>query len=97
MRVDPSGTSQIVPTAVGSAQRAAARAAEAPAGTDPGSFAPSSDLAGLLAAVRRAPDVRAGAIESAAAKLAAGALDTPEAAADAAKGLLDSGDAAPAG
>jgi len=58
------------------------------------SFQPTADLTKLLAAVRAAPDVRADAVASAAARLAAGAYDTPEAAGDAARAYLDGGAAA---
>ncbi|WP_193376957.1 hypothetical protein [Frigoriglobus tundricola] len=48
-----------------------------------------------MASVRQAPDVRTDAVAAAAAKLAAGTLNTPQAAADAAKGFIESGDANP--
>lgn len=95
MRIDPTGTPQVSTGAVGPAPRSAAKGSEpaaAPA-ADPGAFALSADLTALLAQVRQAPEVRAAVVESAAAQLEAGTFGTPEAAADAAKALLDSGDA----
>ncbi len=95
MRIEPTGVPAIAPKAVDSAPRTAAKSSEsAPAG-DAESFALSGDLAALLTAARQAPEVRAEVIEAAAANLAAGVFDTPEAAAAAAKALLDSGDTAP--
>jgi hypothetical protein len=96
MRIEPTGTSPIAPKPVESAPRAAVKSADATGGAgEAESFALSGDLAALLAAVKQAPEVRVEVIEAAAAQLAAGAFDTPEAAAEAAKALLDSGDAAP--
>jgi hypothetical protein len=96
MRVDPTGTPPILPKPVASTARTPSGTADpAAAPTDAGSFAPSADLASLLAAVRQTPEVRSGVVEAAAAKLAAGELSTPQAAADSAKALHDSGDAAP--
>jgi hypothetical protein len=95
MRIEPTGTSPVAPKAVGQPVRPAGTAGAAGAVPEGESFAPSGDLASLLAAVRQAPDVRTDAVASAAAQLAAGALTTPAAAADAAKGLLGSGDLAP--
>ncbi len=96
MRVDPTGPSPIVPSAAGSAPRTAAKSSDAsePA-TESSSFAPSAGLAALLASVRQAPEVRTDAVAAASAKLAAGTLNTPQAAADAAKGFIESGDANP--
>jgi hypothetical protein len=92
MRIEPTGIPQLPPGAP--APRSGAKAADAAAPVaDSGAFAPSADLAALLSAVKQAPDVRAEVIEAAAAQLAEGAFATPEAAADAAKALLDSGDA----
>lgn len=97
MRVDSTNASPILPKALGATPPPAARAGDTPGAVgESESFAPSADLAALLVAVRQSPEVRADVIESAAAKLAAGAFDTPEAAADAARALLDSGDASPA-
>jgi hypothetical protein len=96
MRIEPTGSPPIAPKAVGSAPRAAAAAEPATGNVgDAESFALSGDLAALLAAVKQLPEVRAEVIESAAAQLAAGVFDAPEAAAGAAKALLDSGDTAP--
>jgi len=92
MQVNPSGTyPQVARPTPETATRAVGPAAggEEVAGP-PGvsSFQPTADLTKLLAAVRETPDVRADAVASAAARLAAGAYDTPEAAGDAARALL---------
>jgi hypothetical protein len=97
MRIEPTGTGPVTSKPVESAPRPAVKSADS-ASTGVGeaeSFALSGDLAALLSAVRQAPDVRVEVIEAAAAQLAAGTFDTPEAAAAAAKTLLDSGDTAP--
>jgi hypothetical protein len=52
------------------------------------SFTPTGELAALLSAVRQAPEVRTDAIESVASRLASGELETPEAAADTARTLI---------
>lgn len=95
MRIEPTGINPIAPKPVGAAPRGAGASAPEPAAGEAESFALSGDLAALLAAVKQAPEARAEVIESAAAQLAAGTFDTPEAAAAAAKTLLDSGDLAP--
>jgi hypothetical protein len=99
MQVNPTGSQSPIPqTAAGAAARAgrAAQSAGAPAGaTDAESFALTGELTALLAAVKQTPEVRAAVIESVAARLAAGELATPEAAADAARTLLASGDLTP--
>ncbi|MBN9120340.1 MAG: hypothetical protein J0I06_14480 [Planctomycetes bacterium] len=97
MRIEPTGTAPIASKPVESAPRAAAKSADGATGAagDAESFSLSGDLTALLAAVRQTPDVRTQVIESAATNLAAGVFDTPEAAAGAARALLDSGDAAP--
>ncbi|SRR6266542_1464777 len=92
MRVDPLGTPPpLKQTAATTAPRTARSTESSNAGTvaDAGSFTPTSELAALLTAVKQAPEVRAEVIESVAARLAAGELDTPEAAADTARALLD--------
>lgn len=97
MRVDPSGShTPITQTAANPAARPAGKGTSA-AGSAPdtGAFTLTEELAGLLAAVRQAPEVRAAVVESVAARFAAGEFGTPEAAADAARNLLSSGDAAP--
>lgn len=98
MRIEPTGVPSVAPKTVGAAPRAATgKASETGAGVGEAteSFAPSADLAALLAAARQAPDVRTEVIESVAAQLAAGTFDTAAAAADAANTLLSSGDLAP--
>ncbi|MBA4065272.1 MAG: hypothetical protein C0501_16485 [Isosphaera sp.] len=89
MRVVPSGgPTPPPPPTPSTGPRPAARA------TDPAEaeeFAPTGELARLLEAVRQAPDVRADVVADVAARLAAGELDTPAAAADAARGLLRDG------
>jgi hypothetical protein len=94
MRIEPTGIPAVASKPVESAPRGATKSAE-PAATETASFAPSADLAALLAQVRQTPDVRTEVIESAAANLASGAFDTPAAAAAAAHALLDTGDTAP--
>jgi hypothetical protein len=47
-------------------------------------------LAKLLTAIRQTPDIRSDAVESASARVASGALSTPEAATETARALLDS-------
>jgi hypothetical protein len=91
MRVDPLGTPPpLKQTTAGTAPKAA-RSPESPspnAVSDAGSFTPTSELTALLTAVKQAPDVRPEVVESVAARLASGELDTPEAAADTARSLL---------
>lgn len=90
MRIDPLGTP--LPPAKASATSAAKPAASGTdstvAASDSNSFTPTSELTALLAAVRQSPEVRTDIIESVAAKLESGEIDTPEAAADAARTLL---------
>jgi hypothetical protein len=97
MRIEPTGTPPLTSKPVESAPRTAAPSA-APAGGagEAESFALSADLAALLTAVKQAPEVRADVIESVAARLAVGEMDTPEAAADAARALLADPPAPPA-
>ena len=100
MRIEPTGSPPVSPKAVNSAPRPATPAvggtASATGGVaEVGAFAPSGDLASLLAAVHQTPDVRPEAIESAAAQLSTGGLNTPAAATDTAKALLSSGDLTP--
>jgi hypothetical protein len=94
MRVDPTGVQPPIRPTTGTAARPAdkagdASASAAAAGAD-GTFTPTAELARLLTAVAESPDVRTEVIESVAARLANGEFDTPEAAADAARVLLDS-------
>lgn len=97
MRVDPTGSqSPITKTTANPAPRTAGKATAATGSTpDTGTFTLTDELAGLLDAVRQAPDTRADVIEAAAARLASGEFNTPEAATDAARTLLSSGDTAP--
>jgi hypothetical protein len=86
MRVEPStGPTPPPPAGPKPASRSSAPAAEAE------EFAPTGELARLLEAVRGTPDVRADVVADVAARLAAGELDTPAAAAGAARGLLNDG------
>lgn len=92
MRIDPTGINpQPVRSSGSTPARGADRPADAagPAATDPTSFTLTGDLARLLSAVRNAPEVRAEVVEATATKLAAGELDTPAAAADTARSVLD--------
>jgi len=91
MRVDPAGAAPIPQTPASTPARPAARAAESTGSSPDTTFAPTAGLAQLLEAVRTTPEVRADVIESVAARLQAGELATPEAAADAAKAMLNSG------
>lgn len=87
MRVDPSGSHQPLPAAPPAARKPTGSAASA-ADSKPGAFTPTADLAGLLSAVRDTPEVRAEVVAAAAARVAAGEFDTPEAAADTARAML---------
>lgn len=92
MRVDPSG---ITPPPVRTGTSTPARPAEPAGGASVGSaashegFTPTGELARLLAAAKEAPDVRADVVAAAAARLEAGELDTPAAAADTARAMRD--------
>ncbi len=90
MRIEPTGSPPVAPKAANPTPRPAAPPASG--SSEGGAFAPSGDLAALLAAVRSTPDVRPDAVAAAGAQLAAGGLTTPQAAADTAKALLGSGD-----
>lgn len=90
MRIDPTGNP--TPPAAAPAARATSRPAEGTvsAGANGAEgFEVTGELASLLAAVRRAPEVRADVVAEIAARAAAGEFNTPEAAADAAKAMLD--------
>ncbi len=90
MRIDPTGNfSPITPPPSGVVSRAANGSTPAP--TDGEVFAPTSELAQLLAAARLTPEVRTDVIEAVATRLAAGELATPEAAAKTARALLNDG------
>jgi hypothetical protein len=89
MRVDPSGTYSPIPSTPAAAPPAAKPDAGAAPAAD-SSFAPTDDLARLLAAVRKLPDVRADVVQQVSDRLSA--QTTPQAAADTAGSLLDSGD-----
>jgi hypothetical protein len=90
MQVNPSGTyQQTARTAPNTgAKPAGDRAGGAAPVEDTGAFIPTSDLTNLVALARSAPEVRAEVVQAAAARLAAGELSTPEAAADTAKAFL---------
>lgn len=97
MRVDPLGTPPpLKQTAAGTAPKAARSPEPSTTAADAGSFTPTSELTALLTAVKQAPDVRPEVVESVAARLASGELDTPEAAADTARSLLSDPPAPPA-
>ncbi|QEL13786.1 hypothetical protein [Limnoglobus roseus] len=71
-------------------QRVASSAGEAkPATEAKTSFAPTTDLSQLLAAVKQLPDVRGDVVQSATARLNNGELSTPAAAQDTAQAALD--------
>jgi hypothetical protein len=89
MRVDPSGT-HVPLTAAGAAPRpAAAPSAEAPAAPAPTVFRPTTDLTRLMEALRGYPESREATVAAVLARLAAGEFDTPRAAADTARAMLD--------
>lgn len=92
MQVNPSNSfSPVSAGSVTNNQTAATGKADAPAGPlSDSAFTPTGDLSRLLAQVRELPDVRADLIEQVSARLSEAA--SPQAAADAAKALLDSGD-----
>jgi hypothetical protein len=92
MRVDPSGNIPVPQTPAKAAPREAGKAAESAGSSstpDLEAFAPTGELAKLLEAVKQTPEVRTDVIESVAARLAAGEFNTPEAAGDAARALLN--------
>ncbi|VTR96404.1 unnamed protein product [Gemmata massiliana] len=99
MRIEPSGAQQTAPQqtpAVRSSNRTSETApVVAPQPTaQPGStkeFALTGKLATLLAAVRQSPEVRPDVVAVAAARLAAGDFNTPEAAAAAARSMVNAG------
>lgn len=95
MRVDPSGTHQPIPqTTTGTPVRPAVRTPEAASSSlDGAAFALTAQLAQLLATVRTTPEVRADVVEAVAARLEAGELATPEAAAETARAMLDAASA----
>ncbi|MCS6865770.1 MAG: hypothetical protein RMJ56_14830 [Gemmataceae bacterium] len=95
MRIDPTGASPLSAQPLG-AVPPVARAGDSPSPVVDGeSFMLSADLAALLLAVRQSPEVRAEVIETVAARLAEGLYQSPEAAAEAAHALLNSGELAP--
>lgn len=88
MRIDPTGNfSPVTPPPSGVVSRPANSSTPAP--TEGEVFAPTSELAQLLAAARLTPEVRTEVIEAVAARLATGELATPEAAAETARALLN--------
>lgn len=94
MRVEPSNTPAAIPQPPPNASvRPAGRATESSSSPLEGAaFALTAQLAQLLATVKSLPEVRAEVIEAVAARLEAGELSTPEAAAETAKALVDSAD-----
>lgn len=93
MRVDPAGTHQPIQQAnAGNPVRSSGRGTEAHTSSlDGAAFALTAQLAQLLATVRALPEVRTEVIESVASRLASGELTTPEAAAETAKAMFESG------
>ncbi|HEX4608164.1 MAG TPA: hypothetical protein VH092_08155 [Urbifossiella sp.] len=93
MRIEPSGVQpQQVRAQAGSQTRAADKptdSAAAPAAAPAGGYAPTGELARLLGATKQSPDVRPDVVASVSARLAAGEFDTPGAAADTARAMLD--------
>lgn len=93
MRVEPSGVQpQPSRPTSGAAVRSADKAGEgaAPAAAA-GGFAPTAELARLIAIASSAPEVRTDLVADVAKRLAAGEFDTPQAAADTARAMLDPG------
>lgn len=90
MRIDPTGVPSVTPGQVGATQRGSTRPAGATAPAEgAGSFTPTPDLARLLDAVRQLPEVREGVVQDVSARLAAGELHTPAAAAETAGAIVD--------
>jgi hypothetical protein len=90
MRVEPSGV-QPQPTraATGSPVRSSDKTGDTAAPAAAGGFAPTGELARLIAIAGSAPEVRADLVANVAERLAAGEFDTPAAAADTARAMLD--------
>jgi hypothetical protein len=95
MNVSPSGTYQLVSRPAvppAAAPDTASQGAPAvPLSGEDAVYTQTDQLTRLLAAVRESPEVRADVVTSIAARLAAGDFDSPAAAADAARNLLDGG------
>jgi anti-sigma28 factor (negative regulator of flagellin synthesis) len=91
MRIDPSLPQPQVNAASTArvSNRATDTGTKATATDSNAGFALTGELASLLAAVRQTPEVRAEVVESIATRVATGEFNTTEAAADAAKALLD--------
>lgn len=89
MRIEPTGVPATPIRSSAPAPKAQEAGGEALSLTKT-AFAPTGRLASLLAQVRGEPEVRSDAVREATDKLASGELDTPEAALDAARGMLDS-------
>ena len=92
MRIEPTGVQPAVPQTV--ATRPNTRTADAApvAVAAPGSaeeFALTGQVAALLASVRQSPEVRPDVVSVAAARLAAGDFNTPQAAAAAASAIAN--------
>jgi hypothetical protein len=91
MRVEPSGVQpQPSRSASGTAVRSSEKTGDttAPAAAA-GGFAPTGELARLIAIASSSPEVRTELVANVAARLAAGEFDTPQAAADTARAMLD--------
>ncbi len=94
MRIEPTSGQPPVTQTQSTAARPGARPAEGGA-TEPATFTPTAELAGLLQAVQASPDIRTDVIESVTARLNAGELATIQAAQEAAKAALSTGDLNP--
>lgn len=94
MQIIPSsGFSGVSPTAPGAAPIGGGNArsggkVDAPLGGEDSTFTPTPDLARLLAAVREQPEVRPDVVAEVSARLAAGDLLTPAAAAETANAVV---------
>ncbi len=93
MQIQPGGTYRPTTSEALSAeqtQRVASSASEAkPAAEPQTSFAPTTDLSQLLAAVKQLPDVRDDVVQGVADRLTSGELATPAAAQETAQAALD--------
>lgn len=92
MRVEPSGVQpQPSRPTSGTTVRSADKAGEGAAPAAAGGFAPTGELARLIAIASSAPEVRTDLVADVAKRLAAGEFDTPQAATDTARAMLDPG------
>lgn len=87
MRIEPSSGQVPVSQTQAPAARPTTRPADGGAATESATFVPTSELAGLLQAVRESPDIRADVVEAVSARLAAGELATIGAAAQTAQAI----------